>query len=984
MHPAVLLLALAAPPNVVVLLADDMGFSDAGCYGGEIRTPHLDGLAKDGLRFTAFYNTARCWPTRAALLTGFYAQQVRRDSVPGVASGGKGTRPPWAVLLPKMLGPLGYRSYHSGKWHVDGKPLDNGFHRSYSLEDHDRHFAPRRHTEDDKPLPPADAKAYGYSSSYIAGHAIKCLKEHAEKHAGSPFFSFVAFTTPHFPLHAPPEDIARYRKTYLAGWDEMRDRRWERIKALKLTGTLSPTERGVGPPYAFPDAIKKLGPGEVNRPLPWKDLNDAQRRFQADKMAVHAAMVDRMDQDIGRLVAQIKAMGALNDTLILFLSDNGASAEIMVRGDGHDPAAAPGSAASYLCLGPGWSGHCNAPFRRHKTWVHEGGICTPLIAHWPNGIKAKGELRHTPGHVIDIVPTVLELAGGKPPEKAPRAPGRSLVPAFAKDVAIKRESLWWLHEGNRALRVGDWKIVAAGRTADWELYDLSTDRTETKDLAKDKPEKVKELAALWQKEWDAHATLAKADVGKKPAAEKPASEKPNLIFINIDDLGYADIGPFGSKINRTPHLDRMAKEGRKFTSFYAAPVCSPSRAALMTGCYPKRVLPIPGVLFPGNAVGLSTKETTVARLLKDAGYRTAIVGKWHLGDQPEFLPARHGFDYHYGLPYSNDMGPAADGVKSNLGQPLPKNPKGDGQPPLPLLRDGTVIKRVKPDDQQALVETYTEEAVKFIATNKDRPFFLYLAHNSVHFPLYPGKKWAGKSKHGLYSDWVEETDWGVGQVLDAVRKHGLEKNTLVIFTSDNGGTPRAINTPLRGNKASTWEGGMRVPTIAWWPGKIPAGTSSDAVVGMLDVLPTFAALAGTRPPEGRKIDGVDVRPHLFAEKDAKPAHETFHYFRGLKLHAVRHGDWKLHVAPPTAAGAKMDGPFKPTLFNLKDDVGESKNVAADNPDVVKKLQALAAAMKDDLGVDGVGPGCRELGRVKEALPLIDRDGKIRPGFEPKE
>lgn len=462
------------------------------------------------------------------------------------------------------------------------------------------------------------------------------------------------------------------------------------------------------------------------------------------------------------------------------------------------------------------------------------------------------------------------------------------------------------------------------------------------------------------------------------AADAPKPDRPNFIFINIDDLGYADIAPFGSKINRTPNLYRMAKEGRKLTSFYAAPVCSPSRAALMTGCYPKRVLSIPHVLFPGNAEGLSPNEVTIAEILKAEGYTTAIVGKWHLGDQPEFLPNRQGFDLHFGLPYSNDMGPAADGVKSDLGKPLPK-PKGTGQPPLPLLRNGTVLQRVRPDDQQALVELYTREAVQFITANKSRPFFLYLAHNAVHFPIYPGKKWAGKSPHGIFSDWVEEVDWSVGQVLDAVRQQGLSERTLVIFTSDNGGTPRSVNAPLRGHKNSTHEGGIRVPFLAWWPGKIPAGTQSDAITGMFDILPTFAALAGGKVPTDRKIDGMNIWPQLAGDKDARPAHETFYYYRGLQLEAVRHGDWKLQIAAPTGKAASIT----PRLYNLRNDIGEAKDVAAANPEIVAKLQGLAAAMKDDLGLEGLGRGCRPLGKVKNARPLIDQEGKVRPGFEPR-
>jgi arylsulfatase len=526
--PTGALAAGPARPNVLLLVADDMGFSDAGCYGGEIATPNLDSLAKNGVRFTQFYNTARCWPSRAAILTGYYAQQVRRDTVPGVKSGGQGVRPTWAVLLPEMLAPLGYRSFHSGKWHVDGKPLANGFNRSYSLEDHDRHFTPRRHTENDKPLPPVSPKDGYYSTTAIADHAVKYLKEHSEKHGKEPFFAFVAFTSPHFPLHAPPEDVAPYSKKYLAGWDDLREQRWQRMKEMGIGGTvLAPIERDVGPPYHFPKDLKKLGPNEVNRALPWKDLRAAQREFQACKMAVHAAMVDRMDREIGRILAQLKSMGALDDTLVLFLSDNGASAEMMVRGDGHDPDAHCGTGATFLCIGPGWSSLANTPFRRHKTWVHEGGISTPLIAHWPHGIAARGELRHAPGHVMDLAPTILELAGGKWPEKregqpAPPAPGKSLVSVFARDIPIERDSIWWLHEGNRALLAGNWKIVAAGKNSPWELYDLTSDRSETKNLAKEKPDKVRELAAIWRKQFDKYVGLAKKDLppGSKSKPKK--------------------------------------------------------------------------------------------------------------------------------------------------------------------------------------------------------------------------------------------------------------------------------------------------------------------------------------------------------------------------------------------------------------------------------------------------------------------------------
>ena len=510
-----------ARPNIIFILADDLGYSDIGCYGGEIATPNLDSLARDGLRFTQFYNTTRCWPTRASMLTGYHAQQVRRDKLPGVGGGMRETRQPWARLLPDFLKPAGYRSYHSGKWHIDGKVIDAGFDRSLNINNQGNYFSPRGNMIDDKPITPAADESGYYATTATADHAIECLRDHAANHAARPFFQYVAFIAPHFPLHALPGDIARYRDTYLTGWETMREARHERqLKSGIVNTTLSAREPDIGPPYAFPDAIKRLGPGEVNRPLPWDTLSDEQRRFQATKMAIHAAMVDRMDREIGRIIAQLKEMGTFDNTLIFFASDNGASAEIMVRDGGHDPSAPPGSAKTYLCLGPGFSGSCNTPFRRHKTWVHEGGISTPLIAHWPAGITVKGALRHTPGHVIDIVPTVLELAGVKKPETwngepIPEAPGRSLVPAFTKDTTAPHPHLWWLHEGHRAVRAGDWKLVAAEGDP-WELYDMRTDRAEQHNLAAKMPDKVKELEHVWQTQTDSFTELVRKSTNQTP------------------------------------------------------------------------------------------------------------------------------------------------------------------------------------------------------------------------------------------------------------------------------------------------------------------------------------------------------------------------------------------------------------------------------------------------------------------------------------
>jgi arylsulfatase len=522
----------AAPrPNILIILADDMGFSDAGCYGGEIATPNIDRLAADGLRFTQFHNTARCWPSRAALLSGFYAQQVRRDTLPGVVSGTKGVRPAWARLLPEMLKPLGYRSYHSGKWHIDGLRLKAGFDRSYSLEDHDRYFSPRSHFEDDRKLPAVEPESGYYTTTAIADHAIKYLREHAEQHAQEPFFQYLAFTSPHFPLQAPAEDIARQQGKYDVGWDEIRKQRWQRQRDLGLLNAeLPPRDAKTIPPWNLAEAElqKRIGPGEVGYAVAWDELTKEQKQFQAAKMAVHAAMVDRMDREIGRVLAQIDAMGATSNTIVLFMSDNGATAEQIIRGDGHDPAAAPGSAKTFLGIGPGWSTACNTPLRLHKSWVHEGGISTPLIVRWPKGIAAQGELRRNPSHLIDIVPTILELAGGptydgwRGTAAHPTPPGKSLVPIFTKDDTVVHDYFWWFHEGNRAVRVGDWKLVSAGKNGAWELYDLKADRSEMHDLASSQPAKVAELTKVWQDHFDEFRATALKAMPPETKAKKGA------------------------------------------------------------------------------------------------------------------------------------------------------------------------------------------------------------------------------------------------------------------------------------------------------------------------------------------------------------------------------------------------------------------------------------------------------------------------------
>lgn len=523
-----------APPNFLIILADDAGYSDTGSYGGEINTPTLDRLADEGLRFTNFYSTARCWPSRTAILTGYYAPQVRMDPVRRRL----GSMPPWGRMLPQYLERAGYRSYHSGKWHIhlENNPVADGrFDRSYRVRDHDRYFTPRVHYLDDESLDPVSEEEDYYQTTAMAERAIEFLRQHHEDHADKPWFTYLAFTAPHFPLHAPQEDIDRYRDRYLEGWDEIRRQRLQRMKDKGIVSenvSLPPLEPGVvppwnmitedmqdqfgpieerkGPPWVNLSIEKIFGPHEVGRALPWDELTEQQQAFQAEKMAIHAAMVDRMDREIARVIEQIEAMGDRDNTVILFMSDNGASGELIVRGDMHDPAATPGSGPTYLSLGPGWSTASNTPLRLHKHWTHEGGSASPLIVNWPAGLEKSvhGTLRHTPGHLVDLLPTMLELAGIEHEPfhpDAPPLPGKSLVAAFDGDGEIDRDVPIYLdHNDHRGLRAGDWKIVSRGDDErGWELYNLAEDRNELNNLADQYPDRLQQLAECWQ---DLHDT----------------------------------------------------------------------------------------------------------------------------------------------------------------------------------------------------------------------------------------------------------------------------------------------------------------------------------------------------------------------------------------------------------------------------------------------------------------------------------------------
>jgi arylsulfatase A-like enzyme len=433
------------------------------------------------------------------------------------------------------------------------------------------------------------------------------------------------------------------------------------------------------------------------------------------------------------------------------------------------------------------------------------------------------------------------------------------------------------------------------------------------------------------------------------AAQRP----PNVVIIFADDLGYADIGGFntrgGAKGYQTPNLDRMAKEGVRLTNFYVAQaVCSASRTALLTGCYPNRV-GIQGALDHRANHGINANEMTIAEVVKTRGYATAIYGKWHLGHHPRFLPTRHGFDEYFGLPYSNDMWPNH-----------PERP--GGYPELPLIENEKVAQLMP--DQTQLTTWYTERAVKFIEKNKDKPFFLYLPHSMPHVPLFVSDKFKGKTQQGPYGDVIEEIDWSVGQVLATVKRLNLDKETLVIFTSDNGpwmsyGNHAGSPGPFRESKGTSFEGGVRVPFVARWPGRIPAGRTVDAPAMTIDLLPTVAKLAGAEVSKERIIDGLDIWPLLAAKPKAQSLRDAFYFYWGRELHAVRSGKWKLHLPHPYRhleqaandgkAGRYVTEQIGLSLFDLEKDPGESANLAEQNPEVVKRMMVYVERAREDLG-----------------------------------
>ncbi len=699
-------------------------------------------------------------------------------------------------------------------------------------------------------------------------------------------------------------------------------------------------------------------------------------------MEVYAAQVDCLDQGIGQIVKTLKDCGKLNQTLLIYLQDNGGCAETNGR-EGKIPRAAsptfprmapdalqkgsrpdqtrdgwpvlsgtavmPGPSDTFIAYGKNWANVSDTPFREYKHWVHEGGISTPLIVHWPAGIKSRGEFRRQPGQLVDLMATCVEVSGAAYPsevggQRITPMEGKSLVPAFA-NKPIAREALYWEHEGNRALREGNWKLVAKGPAGKWELYDIDRDRAELHDLSAREPERVKTLAQKWEA-WANRAGVLpwiwKPAYGEQEKADSRASARPNLIFMLADDLGPGDLGCYGGKVASTPHLDRLALEGTRFTRYYcAAPICSPSRAALVTGMYPGRnrltsyLQTRKGNLKCEQVDFLDSKATSLARRLKNSGgYATAHFGKWHLGggrdvtNAPNF--AAYGFDEHASTWESPE--PHPDITATNwIWSPQDKVKRWE--------RSGFFV----------------DQALDFLRRHTNQPCFVNLWFDDPHSPWVPSAEaQKGEGRENLRGVLVE-LDRQVGRLLAGLRAGGFESNTLVIFASDNGPLPtfQGDRAPgLRGSKLSLYEGGIRVPFIARWPGRVPAGrVDEQTVVAAVDVFPSLCALAGVKLPTGREFDGEDLSSALLGRTASrtKPLfweygrnNTSFAYPKGRDRSpnvAMREGKWKLLI---NADGSGAE------LYDVVNDAGESQNLAAEQEHIVKRLADAALAWRKSL------------------------------------
>ncbi len=672
-----------------------------------------------------------------------------------------------------------------------------------------------------------------------------------------------------------------------------------------------------------------------------------------------------MDRQLGKLFEHVSSSPALRDnTVILVCSDNG-------------PEPGAGSAG---------------PFRGSKTTLYEGGVRSPLIVWSPKFIPASKQGSHNDESVLvamDLVPSILAMAKVESPKDA-RWDGEDLSATLIGTSLRSRQSpIFWRRPPDRktvtpksierlpdlAVRDGNWKLLCEYDGSDVQLYNLSTDIAESDNQAKQHPEVV---ARLKKDLLSWHESMP-ADNGPALGANAATSSlqrKPNVVMIVADDMGYADLGTQGAVGFKTPHLDQMAAEGTRFTRFYVSQaVCTASRAALMTGCYPNRI-GMQGAYNHTSRDGIADEEWLLPEMFKDIGYATAGFGKWHLGTRIKFHPLRHGFDEWMGIPYSNDNSKYHPSLASEM-------------PPLPLY-DGEKVIETDPD-QASFTQRFTDRAIDFIERNANRPFFLYLPHVMPHVPIFASREFMGRSQAGLYGDVMQELDHSVGRLVSTLRRLKIEESTLVIFISDNGpflsyGEHAGSAKPLREGKLTTFEGGVRVPCLVQWTGHVPAGrVSSEPFMG-IDWLPTLTEMVGGKAPQ-RKIDGRSVRSLILGDPGARSPHDALYFYSGTALQAIASGRWKLHLphpyitvaaepgrggkpsnwgklAPTSIAQSGVEGiatrhgyrieMLEQSLFDLEADPGEQKNVAKEHPEVVAQLEKMAQRARQELGDSLVG------------------------------
>jgi arylsulfatase A len=908
--------ALAGPnqaqrPNIIFFLTDDHRHDAMGCAGNPIiKTPTMDKLAKKGVRFkNAFVTTSICAASRASLFTSMVERTHR------YTFGTPPLRPEHvAVSYPVLLRQAGYRTGFIGKFGVGvEKGTQAKMFDSYVPVDRNPYF---RKAKDG---------TIQHLLDISCDAAIEFLQDCKND---QPFCLSISFNE----AHAEDGDLENHFP--YPKWVE------------HLYADEKMPEPRLNDPKIFesqPEFLKK----SMNR-IRYFWRWDTPEKYQKN-LRNYFRMISGVDTVMAKVLAEVDRLGFAENTIIIFSGDNG-----------------------YYMANRGFAGK----------WSHyEDSLRVPLIIYDPRlPMEQRGKLVEEMALNIDIPRTMLDLAGIK---GSKLLQGRSLVPLiegqhpgdwrtdfFCEHLMEHKDIPKW--EGVRDQRWVYARYFDQKPVFEF-LHDLKADPDQLKNLATD-PQYAKQLEVMSKRcnelrdqyggPFQPHPKKGQPVPKKKTAQEK---RPPNLIIILCDNLGYGDIGCFGSKKHRTPHIDEMAAEGMRFTSFYATSgVCTPSRASLMTGCYPRRVnmhLDDKGgaVLRPVSPKGLHPDEVTIAELLQRQGYATALIGKWHLGDQPSFLPTRQGFDYYLGIPYSDDM-------TAREGQPWP---------PLPLMQNEKVIEA--PVDRQLLTKRYTEATIDFLTRNKERPFFIVLSHampGSTTTP-YSSEKFRGKSGNGSWGDAVEEIDWSTGEIFAALKKLNLDNNTLVVWTSDNGAPkrnpPQGLNLPLSGWGYEVSEGGMRVPCIVRWPGRVAANEKCDEPCTTMDLLPTFVWLAGGSLPHDRIIDGKSIWPLMVGMAGRASPHEAIYFYDGEQLQAIRSGKWKLYLPLESkiVRGKEVGKKVAGKLYDLNADILESRNLFSEQPKIVERLTVLAEAARNDLG-DGkqTGKNQRPAGWQENPTPRI--------------